>query len=103
MSSTTIVVTGRHQVMHNARYDGNTFDGHVTVRGDRIESVAPGSYDGPLPRVDLTGLSLSPGLIDLMVLGGFRLSILRDDPVELVRRYLRLGVTSCQFCIGTLP
>ena len=49
------------------------------------------------------GQTTSPGMIDLMMMGGFGGSILRDDPVELAREYLRLGVTSCQLCIGNLP
>ena len=38
-----------------------------------------------------------------MVLGGFDRSILRDDPREIAAEYLRLGVTACQLCVGTLP
>jgi len=68
-----------------------------------IQSVAEGAYAGALPCTDLGGLALSPGLIDLMVLGGFDKSILRDDPLDIAREYLRLGVTACQLCIGTLP
>lgn len=83
--------------------DGSVFDGHVVIDGPGIEAVAAGRYRGPSPAIDLNGAALSPGLIDLMVLGGFNLSILRDDPLELARQYLRLGVTACQFCTGTLP
>lgn len=85
------------------RGDGTALDGHIVVTADTIEGVHAGVYEGTLPRVDVSGLSLSPGLIDLMVLGGFNKSILRDDPLDLTREYLRLGVTSCQLCIGTLP
>lgn len=83
--------------------DGSVCRGHVIVRDGRIESIADGAYRGPLPKTDLSGMALSPGLIDLMVLGGFDLSILRDNPIEIARRYLRLGVTSLLFCNGTLP
>ncbi len=38
-----------------------------------------------------------------MLSGAFGLSILRDDPVELQRRYLQMGVTSCLFCPGNQP
>lgn len=82
--------------------DGKEFDGHLVVDADRIEAVTPGRYVGPLPVIDCGGAALSPGMIDLMVLGGFDLSILRDDPLTIAREYLRLGVTACQFCIGTL-
>lgn len=92
--------------LDNARLwpgDGREFVGHVVVRDGLIEAVGPGAYGGSLPTVDCGGLALSPGLIDLMVLGGFDLSILRDDPLAIAREYVRLGVTACQFCIGTLP
>lgn len=83
--------------------DGREFVGHLVVRDGRIEQVENGAYQGSLASIDCGGLALSPGLIDLMVLGGFDLSILRDDPVAIAREYLRLGVTACQFCVGTLP
>ena len=83
--------------------DGDAFPGHVVVRDGRIVSVGRGHYNGgELPVVNLEGLALSPGMIDLMVLGGFGYSILRNDVVDIARAYLRLGVTSCQFCSGTL-
>lgn len=83
--------------------DGREFPGHVVVRDGMIEAVGPGAYSGPLKTIDCGGMALSPGMIDLMVLGGFDLSILRDNPIAIAREYLRLGVTSCQFCIATLP
>lgn len=83
--------------------DGRVFSGHITVRDGHIQAVDAGPYAGPLPTIDCAGLALSPGMIDLMVLGGFDRSILRDDPLEIAREYLRIGVTACQFCIGTLP
>lgn len=83
--------------------DGRELSGHVLVRDGRIERVRSGPYEGSLRIVDCGGLALSPGLIDLMVLGGFDLSILRDDPAAIACEYLRLGVTACQFCVGTLP
>lgn len=83
--------------------DGTAFSGHVVVRGDRIESVERGRYAGPLPVTDLGGAALSPGMIDLMVLGGFGKSIVRDDPLDIMRKYVRMGVTSAGVCCGTLP
>lgn len=83
--------------------DGTATSGHVLVEAGRIAGVEPGSYRGSWRRVDLAGMALSPGLVDQMVLGGFDRSILRDDPLEIARAYLRLGVTSCQLCFGTLP
>ena len=74
----------------------------MAVRGGRIDTVGKGRYGGDLPAIDLGGAALSPGMIDLMVLGGFDMSILRDDQVEIARQYLRLGVTSIQVCTGTL-
>lgn len=93
-------------VLDNAQLwigDGTSFRGHVVLDGQTIADVAPGAYVGDLPTEDLHGAALSPGLVDLMVLGGFELSILRDDPCDIARNYLRLGVTSIQFCSGTLP
>ncbi len=83
--------------------DGRSFAGHVVVEGERIAAVESGAYRGQLPCVHLQGAFLSPGLIDLMVLGGFDRSILRDDPLDIAREYLRLGVTACQFCSASLP
>ena len=83
--------------------DGTTYAGHVVVADGIIDAAAPGAYRGSLPKEDLRGAVLSPGMIDLMVMGGFDKSILRDDPLSIPREYVRLGVTSCQFTIGTLP
>lgn len=83
--------------------DGTAYAGHVVIDGEKISAVGKGRYAGPAAKIDLGGAALSPGLIDLMVLGGFDKSILRDDPIDIAREYLRLGVTSCQFCSGTLP
>jgi N-acetylglucosamine-6-phosphate deacetylase len=83
--------------------DGSSYAGHVVIDSGKITSVGRGRYPGSAPKTDLGGAALSPGLIDLMVLGGFGKSILRDDPLDIAREYLRLGVTSMQLCIGTLP
>ena len=83
--------------------DGTKSSGHVVVQDDRITAVDRGKYRGEWPTIDLDGLALSPGMIDLMTLGGFDKSILRDDPLEIAREYVKLGVTACQFCTGTLP
>lgn len=83
--------------------DGRQFSGYVQVAGAKIVAVKAGPPPDGIPCQMLGGSPLSPGLIDLMVLGGFGKSILRDDPLELAEEYLRLGVTSCQLCIGTLP
>ena len=90
--------------------DGRSFLGHVVIDGDRIRTVGEGRFgptgaesDQNMVIEDLGGRVLTPGLIDLMVLGGFDQSILRNDPLDIAREYLRLGVTSCQFCNGTLP
>jgi len=83
--------------------DGTELDGHVTVVDDRITAVEAGRYAGELPTHNLGGLTLSPGLIDLMVCGGFGRGLMRDDPLEIAREYLRLGVTSFLLAIGTLP
>ena len=84
--------------------DGTAFDGYVEVDNGRITHVGRGAYAGPSgtkPIVDLEGLALSPGMVDLMVLSGFGLSILEDERGEIAARYLQLGVTACQFCAGT--
>jgi len=90
--------------------DGRSFLGHVVIDGDRIRTVGEGRFgptgaasDQNIVIEDLGGRVLTPGLIDLMVLGGFDQSILRNDPLDIAREYLMLGVTSCQFCNGTLP
>ncbi|GMU23457.1 MAG: N-acetylglucosamine-6-phosphate deacetylase [Phycisphaerae bacterium] len=83
--------------------DGRVLSGYLTVAGGRIEAVGEGRYRGELPVTDLAGMVLSPGLVDLMVLGALGRSVLRDDAVELGREYLKLGVTTCQLCVGTLP
>jgi N-acetylglucosamine-6-phosphate deacetylase len=83
--------------------DGGSFRGYVVVSDGTIEAVERGRYRGSLTAIDLSGAVLSPGLVDLMVLGGFGFSVLRDDPLDICKEYLRLGVTSCQFCSGTLP
>lgn len=95
-------------VLNNATLwigDGEAYQGHIVIGGDKIESLGPGPYLGgeEIPVEDLRGAAISPGMIDLMMLGGFGFSILRDDPCELTRRYLKLGVTSVQFCTGTMP
>jgi N-acetylglucosamine-6-phosphate deacetylase len=95
-----------HFVLDNATLwigDGSSYLGHVEIRDGKIAKVGPGRYRGELPSEDLYEKALSPGLIDLMVLGGFGLSLLRDNPLDIARRYLKLGVTACQFCSGTLP
>ena len=93
-------------VLDNARLwigDGRERDGHVVVDDGVIRSVEDGRYAGDLPVTDLTGFALSPGLIDVMLSGAFGLSILRDDAVELQRKYLQMGITSCMFCPGNQP
>ncbi len=78
--------------------DGRECLGHVVIRDGRIEQVGEGP--SPCAGVDLSGLYLSPGLIDLMLLGGSGKSILRDGPREILRGAARLGITSVQFCGG---
>jgi N-acetylglucosamine-6-phosphate deacetylase len=96
--------------------DGREFAGHVVLRegtiaevGDGLFSVPPsgGNRPGPpeggtLNVVNLGGAFLSPGLIDLMLLGGFGCTITREGPSEILRGAARLGVTSVQFCGGML-
>lgn len=82
--------------------DGSSLEGHLIISEGRIKSIGKGAYHGSLPRVDAEGCAISPGLIDLMVLGGFGLSVLKDDPLDIAKAYLKLGVTSCQFCSGNL-
>jgi len=83
--------------------DGHAYGGHLIIADGKIQAVNQGSYRGPLPTANLNAAPLSPGLIDLMVLGGFDLSIMRNDPLDIARQYLALGVTSLQTCTGTLP
>jgi N-acetylglucosamine-6-phosphate deacetylase len=81
--------------------DGREFAGHVMVRDGRIEQVGEGRCPQPGQAMDLDGLFLSPGLIDLMLLGGFGCNILREGARDIVRGMARLGVTSVLFCGGT--
>jgi N-acetylglucosamine-6-phosphate deacetylase len=93
-------------ILNNAEIwpgDGRTFPGHVLIEDGIIITVGHGPWRGIESTVDMRGAALSPGLIDLMVLGGFDRSILRDDPLDLAREYLTLGVTSCQLCTAALP
>ena len=80
--------------------DGTAYQGHLVIVDRLIEKVGRGRYEGPLPVTNLSGASISPGLIDLMVLGGFDISICRDDPMDIAREYVRLGVTSFQASFG---
>ena len=82
--------------------DGRAIQGHVCIIGDRISAVISGAYAGPLPVTRLEGMSLSPGLIDSMLLGAFGQSIVRGDINAILRRYARAGVTTCQLCSGNL-
>ncbi len=81
--------------------DGNAYPGHVIIEGDQIQSVETGGYQGTLPVQSLDGLCLSPGMIDLMVIGAFGHNLLNGDPLQIARMYLRRGVTAVQFCTGT--
>ena len=82
--------------------DGTGYRGHVVIAGGRIEAVGRGPYSGELPVTDLQGAALSPGMIDLMLLGGFGKSIMRDDPLAIARQAVRMGVTTLQFAGGML-
>jgi N-acetylglucosamine-6-phosphate deacetylase len=85
--------------------DGRSSRGYVIVENAVIADVGTGPPPSGLADVvvDLAGMALSPGLIDLMVLGGFGYSLLRDPPSQITRRYLRYGVTGIQFCVASLP
>ena len=83
--------------------DGSRFAGHVVVRDGRIDTVGKGPYGGGLPAEDLAGECLSPGLIDLMLCGGFGCTLADGDLAHQMREYLKFGVTSCQACAGCLP
>lgn len=83
--------------------DGRAFRGHVVIRDGIIEQVNEGSCSNPATAIDLGGLALSPGLIDLMLLGGFGHNIRGGDIREIARQSAAIGVTSIQFCGGTLP
>ncbi len=83
--------------------DGRRMDGHVVVRDGVIEAVERGRYAGANGVVDLAGAALSPGLIDIMVNGGFGHSPFLGEVLPLARDYLPLGVTSIQMCTGSRP
>ena len=53
--------------------------------------------------ISLKGMAVSPGMIDLMVLGGFGQTLDKGDAAVMAQKYLALGVTACQFCTGMLP
>jgi len=93
-------------ILDNARFwkgDGTVEGGYLVIRNGKIAHLSKGSYIGEDEVINLDGMAVSPGLIDLMVLGGFGRSILKDTPLEIAREYLKLGVTACQFCTGNLP
>ncbi len=94
---------GEHFALTNARlFDGTgapARDGvTVVVRSDLIESVATGPAPSGLPSLDVAGLTLIPGLIDLHV----HLTSQGDLPLELLpyglaaagRNLLRAGFTT---------
>ena len=94
-----------HCVLDNAQLwigDGTAYHGHVVLADGVIEAVGRGRYAGELPVTDLAGAALSPGMIDLMLLGGFGKSIMRDDPLDIARAAVRMGVTTIQFAGGML-
>lgn len=66
MDAVTTIVEGCAVVTVDAA--GTEFaDGHVVVRGSRIEAVGPGpapAADGPLRRIDGRGCLLTPGLVN---------------------------------------
>ena len=82
--------------------DGRNFLGHVVVRDGRIESVGAGRYAGRERAIDVGGMKLSPGLIDLMLLGGFGCRVSAEGPLPIAREMVRIGVTSVQFCGGMI-
>lgn len=82
--------------------DGSRCAGYVVIADDLIETVGRGRYTGTLPTTDLHGAALSPGMIDLMLLGGFGKSIMKDDPLDIARSAVRMGVTTLQFAGGML-
>jgi N-acetylglucosamine-6-phosphate deacetylase len=90
--------------LHNAPLwpgDGSLIEsGFVVVRGGTITRVGEGPYRGGLAAIDLGGLALSPGMIDLMATGAFGKSMARDSLLDMANEYVRLGVTGCVFCHG---
>ena len=83
--------------------DGSERAGHVVIAGDRITCVGDGPYRGGLPVEDLNGSCLTPGLIDVMLCSAFGTTFFRGDPDRLLSEYIKLGVTSCQMCVGCQP
>ena len=47
--------------------DGQRTEGHLVIEGGRISAVDPGPYRGSLPVTRLDNMSVSSGMIDLMV------------------------------------
>src|ERR1041384_3005869 len=86
--------------------DGREFLGHVVINDGLISDVHEGRFEvppsGKIPSrlVDLGRSFLSSGLIDLMLLGGFGKTILREGPREILRRAARLRPPTLQFFGG---
>jgi N-acetylglucosamine-6-phosphate deacetylase len=64
----------------------------VVVRDGRIEAVDVGLSPPGARTIDLTGLTLAPGLIDTHVHGGGGFSLITEDPDE-IRSYARWVVS----------
>lgn len=71
-------------VLDNARIvdaERGVFAGHVVVDGERIAEVGEGRYAGELEAVDLAGLLLMSGMVDIHIHGGWGHDFIREPKV----------------------
>ncbi len=74
------------QVLDNARIVDirkGIYPGHVIIDGDEIIEVKDGPYHGGLDKIDLGGLYLMSGMIDIHIHGSYGYDFIRDPDISL--------------------
>ncbi|MEJ7653584.1 MAG: N-acetylglucosamine-6-phosphate deacetylase, partial [Chloroflexia bacterium] len=83
--------------------DGERADESLTLSDSKIESVGTTLPDGTAANLDLTGLTITPGFIDVHTHGGGGYDLHTTDPEEIGRyaRWAPSGGTTA-FLIGVV-